>query len=449
MKFKIVRGLLLGAFIVSLSTVVVKNQAVTVAQQEQMQQSENEMAVARTAEEGNSDVVLSKSARTSNFVASAGVIDAFKPYITEEAAIAVSAVEGGQAARVVAELIQTSAQEETQPAIAIATVDNYVNVRSNPTTEGEVVGKLYNHSVGTVLTEEAGWYQIQSGNVTGYVKSEYVLTGEAGAALADEVGQHLATVTTTTLKVRVSPSTEDKVLGLVPEGDTLEILEELDGWVKVAVEEGEGYVSTDYVDTYVKNVQAESKEEEEARLAKEEAERKAAEEAARKALEAKQAKQNQSANKQSSKKQSTSGTTGSNSSNASGSSSGSSASNSSAGTSNASLGQQIASYAQQFVGNPYVYGGTSLTNGADCSGFVQSVYKNYGISLPRTSGEQGASGRAVGSLSEAQPGDLLWYSGHIAIYIGNGQIVHASTSKTGIIISNATYRPILSIRRIV
>ena len=444
MKFKIVRGLLLGAFIVSLSTVVVKNQAVTVAQQEQMQQTENEMAVARIAEEGNSDVVLSKSARTSNFVASAGVIDAFKPYITEEAAIAVSAVEGGQAARVVAELIQTSAQEETQPAIAIATVDNYVNVRSNPTTEGEVVGKLYNHSVGTVLTEEAGWYQIQSGNVTGYVKSEYVLTGEAGAALADEVGQHLATVTTTTLKVRVSPSTEDKVLGLVPEGDTLEILEELDGWVKVAVEEGEGYVSTDYVDTYVKNVQAESKEEEEARLAKEEAERKAAEEAARKALEAEQAKQNQSANRQSSKKKSTSAATGSNSSNASSSYAGSSA-----GTSNASIGQQIASYAQQFVGNPYVYGGTSLTNGADCSGFVQSVYKNYGISLPRTSGEQGASGRAVGSLSEAQPGDLLWYSGHIAIYIGNGQIVHASTSKTGIIISNATYRPILSIRRIV
>ena len=120
-----------------------------------------------------------------------------------------------------------------------------------------------------------------------------------------------------------------------------------------------------------------------------------------------------------------------------------------ASASDAALGRQIADYGLQFVGNPYVYGGTSLTNGADCSGFVQSVYRNFGINLPRTSGEQGACGSAVASLAEAQPGDLIWYSGHIGIYIGNGQIVHASSAKTGIKVSNAGYRTILSIRRIV
>jgi cell wall-associated NlpC family hydrolase len=111
-------------------------------------------------------------------------------------------------------------------------------------------------------------------------------------------------------------------------------------------------------------------------------------------------------------------------------------------------GSEVANYALQFVGNPYKYGGTSLTNGADCSGFVMSVYAHFGISLPRTSGGQAAVGKAV-SYSEAKPGDILCYSGHVGIYIGNGKIVHASTPSTGIIVSNATYRTIKSVRRIV
>lgn len=109
-------------------------------------------------------------------------------------------------------------------------------------------------------------------------------------------------------------------------------------------------------------------------------------------------------------------------------------------------GSNIASYATQFVGNPYVSGGTSLTNGADCSGFVYSVYKAFGISVPRTSWEQGSYGREV-SYSNAQPGDVLYYGGHVGIYIGGGQIVHASTQKTGIKISSATYRSVISVRR--
>ena len=113
---------------------------------------------------------------------------------------------------------------------------------------------------------------------------------------------------------------------------------------------------------------------------------------------------------------------------------------------NSSLGNQIANYAVQFVGNPYVYGGTSLTNGADCSGFTQSVFKQFGISLPRTSGQQAKAGAGVSYL-EAQAGDLICYSGHVGIYIGNGKIVHASSAKTGIKISSATYRTILAVRR--
>ena len=111
-------------------------------------------------------------------------------------------------------------------------------------------------------------------------------------------------------------------------------------------------------------------------------------------------------------------------------------------------GKEIASYACNFIGNPYVSGGTSLTNGADCSGFTQSVYKAFGYSLPRNSTSQRSAGKEV-SYAEAQPGDIICYPGHVAIYIGNGKIVHASSAKTGIKISNALYRSVLCVRRIV
>ena len=113
-----------------------------------------------------------------------------------------------------------------------------------------------------------------------------------------------------------------------------------------------------------------------------------------------------------------------------------------------SKGQQIAKFACKYIGCPYVAGGTSLTNGADCSGFVMAVYQAFGISLPRTSYAQSTAGREV-SYSEAQPGDIIYYGGHVGIYIGNGQIVHASTERTGIKINSATYRSIITVRRIV
>lgn len=345
-----------------------------------------------------------------------------------------------------------NAEETEEPELVIATVDNYLNIRGEASLEGEVIGKLYNHSVGT-LTEEAedGWYRIESGSVDGYVKAEYVLRGEEGKELAEEVGQRLAKVNTTTLRVRKEPSTESEIVGLVPDGDILDVLEEAEGWAKVSVEEGEGYVSTDYAEVYTENTVAESKEEEEARLWKEAEERRLAEEAAAQEWarqQAEEAARRQAAVSQGSN-QSSSGSTASASSGGSTGGSQSSGNSGSTQAAGSSLGSKIANYALQFVGNPYVYGGTSLTNGADCSGFVMSVYQNFGISLPRTSGEQGQCGWDVGGLGNAKAGDLVWYSGHIGIYIGNGQIVHASSPSTGIKVSNANYRTILSVRRIV
>lgn len=164
-----------------------------------------------------------------------------------------------------------------------------------------------------------------------------------------------------------------------------------------------------------------------------------------KKLEAERKKKEQEAAAAAAKndKKTTTGTISSGSGSSSGNSSGS---GSSATVSGGGSGASIASYALKFVGNPYVSGGTSLTNGADCSGFTWAVYQNFGISIPRQSDAQGHSGKAV-SYSEAQAGDIIYYGGHVGIYIGGGRIVHASTAKTGIKISSATYRGILSVRR--
>ena len=196
--------------------------------------------------------------------------------------------------------------------------------------------------------------------------------------------------------------------------------------------------------------------EEAAKKAQEEANKKAADEAAKKAAEAsKKSSSTSGSNTAASSGSSTSSknnTSGSSSSAATSKDNGSSSSSSS-GSSGSSVsynptGQSVVNYACQFVGNPYVWGGTSLTNGADCSGFIMSVYAKFGVSLPHSSGAMAGCGRGV-SYSEAMPGDIICYAGHVAIYMGGGQIVHASNAKDGIKISgNAAYRPIVAVRRV-
>lgn len=269
-----------------------------------------------------------------------------------------------------------------------------------------------------MLGQEGDWLHISSGSVDGYVKAQYVAVGNEEVARA--AGRRVATVTTQTLYVRSEPSTEASVLGMVPGDDDLTVVDEstaAQGWVKVSIDEGDGYVSTQYVTLSTEYKYAESKAEEEARLAREAAEREAAAEAARKSA----------AKRSASSKSSSSGKSYSAPSGSSGSS--------------------VANYACQFVGNPYVYGGTSLTNGADCSGFVMSVYRQYGVSLPHSSSALRSVGYGV-SQSQMQPGDIVCYSGHVGIYIGNGQIVHASNARDGIKISSAYYKSILAVRRI-
>ena len=299
--------------------------------------------------------------------------------------------------------------------IAIAQVNDYVNVRSIASEDGEVVGKLYNNSAAQVLATEGDWYQITSGNCTGYVKSEFVVVDNP--ELAASVSRRVATVNTETLYVRSEPSTESSILAMVPMTDDLTVVDEstlADGWVKVSAEGGDGYVSTDYVVLSTEFTYAESKEEEAARLAKEKAERE-------KAAAAAAAK----------KKTSTS----------------SSSSNVTYDAPGSAAGSSVASYACQFVGNPYVYGGSSLTNGTDCSGFVMSVYSAFGVGLPHSSSADRSVGYGV-STDAMAPGDIVCYSGHVGIYIGNGTIVHASNPRTGITYSNVNYRQILAVRRI-
>lgn len=347
--------------------------------------------------------------------------------------------------------------------VGISVADNYVNIRKKPDTESEILGKLYRGAAATILETKGEWVKIKSGSVTGYINADYLAIGFDVEELVDRYGTKWAEVTTTTLKVREEPSTDAVTLTLIPLGESYQVLKEKDGWVKILLDEGEegeeattGWVSKDYVDIRVEFEHAISIEEEEAEKRREEEARKAEEEQLRK-LEEERRKQQQSSNSGSSNSGSNSSNSGnSGSSSSGGSNSGSSSSNSGSSGSSSSgssdsgstvgsgSGADIAAYAQKFKGNPYVYGGTSLTNGTDCSGFTQSVYKHFGISIPRTSAAQSGTGKKV-SLDSLKEGDLVFYAkngrvNHVAMYIGGGQVIHASSPKTGIKISSYNYR---------
>ena len=357
--------------------------------------------------------------------------------------------------------INTAADSSKYENLGISIANDYVNIRKKASTESKIVGKLYRGSAATILEKKGEWVKIKSGSCVGYINSEYLAIGYNAEELEDKFGTKWATVNTTTLKVREEKSTESTCITLVPEGEKFKVIKESGDWLRIAVDgDSKGYVSKEYTDVEVEFEEAISiKEEQEAKRKEEEA-RRAQEEQERLLREQEAMQAEQASTSDSSSSSSSSGSSSSSSSSSNGSSSSSSSSNGSSSSSSSNTtvtgsgtGENIAQFALKFVGNPYVYGGTSLTNGADCSGFVQSVYKNFGITLPRTSGEQSTVGKSV-SASSAKAGDLVFYAsggrvGHVAICIGNGQVVHASNPDTGIKVSNMTYRTVYCVKRIV
>jgi len=353
-------------------------------------------------------------------------------------------------ATVSSELEEKEAKLESNQ--VVANIDSYLNIRAEASEEGEVIGKFYRGNVGTVVEKGEEWSVVASGNAYGYVHNDYLLFGEAAEAYIENNCDQVAKVATETLNVRAEESIESDIITLTDEGSTFTILGNENGWVKVALDEEQvGYVSSDYV--YIDYVYetAVTIEEEQAAIAAAEAQAAAEAAAAQAAAEAQAAQQaqqstqatTQAATTEAPKKEAVTSTDVKVSDE-------DTSKETVKQESGSSTGQAIADYAVQFVGNPYVYGGTSLTNGADCSGFVQSVFKHFGYSLPRTAASQAGAGSQV-SVDNLQPGDLLFYHGygHVAIYIGGGQVVHASNKKTGIKISSYNYAPINKAVRVV
>ncbi|MBS7007793.1 C40 family peptidase [Anaerostipes sp.] len=317
-----------------------------------------------------------------------------------------------------------------------------LNIRKKPNTDSKILGKMKRGAIGTIVKKGTEWTKVKSGDVTGYVKNDYLVFEDDIQTFAEKNIKKVAKVKTETLRVREKASTDAEVVALVSEDETYKVKKQSGDWAKVKVEGETGYVSKDYVDVNYKFKKAKS-------MKQIEAERQAKLEAERKASEAQEQKSVQSS--QSSSESSSSGTK----------STGSSQSRKSvpaaASVSGSSTGKRAANYAQQFVGNPYRYGGNSLTNGIDCSGFTQQIMAKFGYSISRTSSSQASEGVAV-STSNLRAGDLIFYGSggsinHVAMYIGGGQVVHASNSapypKGGIKISNAFYRTPVCARRII
>ena len=388
-------------------------------------------------------VIISKAIQNSN----AGTTEIAKGNIVQEVA---QATEQQEEAEIV-ELETKEAKVESDQ--VVANIESYLNIRAEASEEAEVVGKFYTGNVGTMIERGEEWSLVSSGNAYGYVKNEYLLLGEEAENYIENNCDQVAKVTADTLNVRAEESTESEIITLSDHGDTLTVLGQENGWFKVAVSTEEvGYVSGDYV--YIDYIYetAVTIEEEEAALAAQ-AEREAAEAAEREAQAAAQAQAATTTQSPSTEAPRTEAPkteapkTEAPKTEAPKTEAPAEVVTSEEGS---ATGQAIANYAVQFVGNPYKYGGTSLTDGADCSGFVQSVYKNFGYSLPRTAASQAGAGTSV-STSSLQPGDLLFYHGygHVAIYIGGGQVVHASNQATGIKISSYNYSPIDKAVRIV
>ena len=283
--------------------------------------------------------------------------------------------------------------------LVISKVNNYLNVRAEPKSDGKIIGKMTSKAAGEILESLDGWYKIKSGPITGYITADpqYTATGQEAKDIAMQTATLKAVINTDVLNVRTEPNTDAKIWTQIVKDERYPVLAQLDGWVQIeldSVDEEDGSEGDKaYISTRDNNV--------EVRYALNEAIKfSPAEEAANAA---------------------------------------------------ASRRSKVVNYALQFVGNPYVWGGTSLTKGADCSGFTMQVMRQFGVSLPHYSGAQAKMGKPVKS-SEMRPGDLIFYANsggtvnHVAMYIGNGQIVHAASKKSGIKISTWNYRTPKTIR---
>ncbi|NBJ91712.1 peptidoglycan endopeptidase [bacterium 1xD42-62] len=257
--------------------------------------------------------------------------------------------------------------------------ENNLNIRQEPDESGKMVGKLPKNAACEIVSSEDGWAYITSGKVEGYVKEEYLITGYEAKKRGGELASAIAVATADGLNIRELPSLEAEVVTQVASGESLDIVEiQDDGWIKVYLDDEEVFVSGDYVEV---------KSDLETAITMTEL---------------------------------------------------------MYGQGVSDVRVDICQYAKQFLGNPYVWGGTSLTKGADCSGFVLSVFAKYGVSLPHSSRAQANMGTSI-KASELQPGDLVFYAkggtiNHVALYIGGGQVIHASSPKTGIKISSYNYR---------
>lgn len=260
-----------------------------------------------------------------------------------------------------------------------------LNIRQEASTDSEVVGILTNHNACELLEDAGDWYKVTSGKVTGYVSKQYLVIGDEAEAIAEQEIKTVATVNTETLNVRAEKSTEAAVLSQVGNSEAFTVNSVADGWVEISVDDSVGYISQDYVTLAQALPTAKTIE---------------------------QVKY---------------------------------------GDGVSDVRASVVSYALQFVGNRYVWGGTSLENGVDCSGFTMRILGKYGVSLPHSSKAQPSCGTKI-SASDAKPGDLFFYGSgssisHVAIYIGNGQIVHASNKRDGIKVSNAFYRNPICVAR--
>ena len=309
--------------------------------------------------------------------------------------------------------------------LAIAQVNNYVNVRQEPTTDSAVLGKIYNGAVAQILDvagEEQDWFHVVSGSVDGYVKAEFFLYGDAAVEAVDNYLTRYATVIANRLNVRQEPGTDSKRIGFITHGEKVKILEMLEDWMLVQYTgDRTGYVASEYVTVSEEFIYAKSIEEERA-------EQEALREMARR-----MAQQEQATPENTAVTLLTPPAT--------------------VYTSNEELRSSIVAYAMQYLGYPYVHGGKSLATGTDCSGFTCYIYADFGYSISRTpSGQYSSAGKSI-DYSEIQPGDIICYGKskctHVGMYIGDGKIIHAANSRKGVVIYDATYDNILGVKSII